>query len=53
MWTVVLLSSVVLTEMHWAAAIGTVGLAAVGTVAILYGVRTTCRTTCFSSSRES
>jgi uncharacterized membrane protein YbaN (DUF454 family) len=40
MWTAVLLSSVVLAGMHWAAAVGTLGLGAVGTLAILFGVRT-------------
>ena len=39
-WTTALLSSVVLAEMHWAAAIGVVGMAAIGTLAILCAVRT-------------
>ncbi len=39
MWTAVLLSSAVLVRMHWAAAVGTLGLGAVGTVSILFGVR--------------
>jgi uncharacterized membrane protein YbaN (DUF454 family) len=40
MWIAVLVSSAVLLEMHWAAAAGTMGLGAVGTVSILFGVRT-------------
>jgi hypothetical protein len=40
MWVAVLLSSAVLLEMHWAAAAGTLALGAVGTVSILFGVRT-------------
>ncbi len=41
MWTAVLVSSTVLVGMqHWAVALGTIGLGAVGTLAILFGVRT-------------
>jgi uncharacterized membrane protein YbaN (DUF454 family) len=40
MWTAVLLSSTVLFGVHWAAAIGTIALGAVGTLWILFGVRT-------------
>ena len=40
MWTSVLLSSSVLAGMHWALALGTIGLGGVGTVSILFGVRT-------------
>jgi hypothetical protein len=40
MWIAVLLSSTVLFQVHWAAAVVTLGLGAVGTLAILFGVRT-------------
>ena len=40
MWIAVLLSSTVLLHVHWAAAVVTLGLGAVGTLAILFGVRT-------------
>jgi uncharacterized protein len=40
MWTAIVLSSVVLAGIHWAAALGTVGLGAAGTLSILRGVRT-------------
>lgn len=40
MWIAVFLSSAVLVGMHWAAAIGTIALGAIGTVWILFGVRT-------------
>lgn len=40
MWTAVLLSSGVLVGMHWAVALGTIGLGGVGTLSILFGVRT-------------
>jgi uncharacterized membrane protein YbaN (DUF454 family) len=40
MWIAVLLSSAVLLQLHWAAAAGTLGLGAVGTLWILFGVRT-------------
>jgi uncharacterized membrane protein YbaN (DUF454 family) len=40
MWTAVLLSSVLLASMHWALALGTIGLGGVGTLSILFRVRT-------------
>lgn len=40
MWTAVLVSSAVLAGVHWAAAIATVGLGIVGTLSILFAVRT-------------
>jgi hypothetical protein len=40
MWTAILLSSGVLLGLHWAAALGTVGLGMAGTLSILFGVRT-------------
>jgi uncharacterized membrane protein YbaN (DUF454 family) len=40
MWTAVLLSSGALAGVHWAAALGTLGLGSIGTLAILFGVRT-------------
>lgn len=40
MWIAVLLSSALLFRVHWGAAVGTLGLGAVGTLAILFGVRT-------------
>jgi uncharacterized membrane protein YbaN (DUF454 family) len=40
MWAAVLPSSGVLAGIHWGAALTTIGLGVVGTLAILYGVRT-------------
>jgi uncharacterized membrane protein YbaN (DUF454 family) len=40
MWIAVLLSSALLAGMHWAAAVGTLALGVVGTLSILFGVRT-------------
>jgi uncharacterized membrane protein YbaN (DUF454 family) len=40
MWTAVLLSSAVLAGTHWAAALGTIALGLVGTISILFAVRT-------------
>ena len=40
MWTAVLFSSALLAGVHWAAAIATVGLGIVGTLSILFAVRT-------------
>jgi uncharacterized membrane protein YbaN (DUF454 family) len=40
MWIAILLSSSVLVGIHWAAALGTIGFGAVGTLSILFGVRT-------------
>jgi uncharacterized membrane protein YbaN (DUF454 family) len=40
MWTAVLLSAAVMIGLHPAIAAGTVGLGAVGTLSIVYGVRT-------------
>jgi uncharacterized membrane protein YbaN (DUF454 family) len=40
MWTAVLLSSAALAVMNWAIALGTIGLGGLGTLAILFGVRT-------------
>jgi uncharacterized protein len=40
MWTAVLLSSSLLIRVNWAVALGTIGLGAVGTLSILFGVRT-------------
>ena len=40
MWTAVLFSSGVLARVHWGLAVGTIGMGAIGTVAILFGVRT-------------
>ena len=40
MWAAVLPSTGVLLGVHWAAALGTLGLAAAGTLSILFGVRT-------------
>ena len=40
MWTAVLISSSVLVAVHWAAALGAIGLGAVGTLSIVCGVRT-------------
>lgn len=38
MWVGVLMSSVVLAEMHWAAALATIGLGAIGTLTIVFGL---------------
>lgn len=40
MWLAILLSSAILIGLHWAAALGTIALGAVGTAWILLGVRT-------------
>jgi hypothetical protein len=40
MWLAILLSSAILMGIHWAAALGTIALGAVGTAWILLGVRT-------------
>jgi uncharacterized membrane protein YbaN (DUF454 family) len=40
MWTAILCSSVVLVGVHWAAAIATIGLGVIGTLSILFAVRT-------------
>jgi uncharacterized membrane protein YbaN (DUF454 family) len=40
MWTAVLISSALLAFTHWAIAVGTIGLGAVGTLSIVWGVRT-------------
>jgi len=40
MWTAILVSSAVLVGIHWAAAIATVGLGIIGTLSILFAVRT-------------
>ena len=40
MWTAVLLSSAILSSVHWAAAAGTIALGAIGTLSVLYAVRT-------------
>jgi uncharacterized membrane protein YbaN (DUF454 family) len=40
MWTAIAVSSVVLASVHWAAVAATIGLGVVGTLTILYGVRT-------------
>jgi uncharacterized membrane protein YbaN (DUF454 family) len=40
MWTAVLLSSAALAAMHWTAALGIIGLGLLGTLSILFGVRT-------------
>jgi hypothetical protein len=40
MWTAVLISSAVLAGVHWAAAFATVGLGILGTLSILFAVRT-------------
>jgi hypothetical protein len=39
-WTAVLLSSALLVGVHWAAAAGTIALGVVGTLSVLYAVRT-------------
>jgi hypothetical protein len=41
MWTAILVSSVLLAGVHRAAVLATIGLGLVGTVAILFAVRTT------------
>lgn len=41
MWTAIMLSSIVLiVGVHWTAAVATVGLGVIGTLSILYAVRT-------------
>jgi uncharacterized membrane protein YbaN (DUF454 family) len=40
MWTAVLVSSALLAAAHWAAAVTTIALGLVGTLAIVFGVRT-------------
>jgi len=40
MWTAIVVSSAVLAGVHWAAVVVTVGLGVVGTLSILYAVRT-------------
>ena len=40
MWTAILVSCGVLLALHWAAALGTVALGVVGTLSILFAVRT-------------
>jgi uncharacterized membrane protein YbaN (DUF454 family) len=40
MWTAILVSSVVLLRMHWAAALATLGSGVVGTLSIRFGIRT-------------
>jgi len=40
MWIAVLISSTLLLAVHWAAAAGTLALGAIGTVVILFSVRT-------------
>ena len=40
MWTAVLFSSGVLARVHWGLAVGTIAMGAIGTLAILFGVRT-------------
>jgi uncharacterized protein len=39
-WTAVLFSSGVLARVHWGLAAGTIAMGAIGTLAILFGVRT-------------
>jgi len=41
MWTAILVSSAVLAGVHWAAVFATIGLGVVGTLSILFAVRTT------------
>jgi hypothetical protein len=41
MWTAILVSSMLLAAVHWAAVLATIGLGLVGTVAILFAIRTT------------
>jgi uncharacterized membrane protein YbaN (DUF454 family) len=38
MWVGLLMSSVVLAEIHWAAALATIGLGAIGTLTIVFGI---------------
>jgi uncharacterized membrane protein YbaN (DUF454 family) len=40
MWTAILFSSALLAGVHWAAVIATIGLGVVGTLSILFAVRT-------------
>jgi hypothetical protein len=40
MWTAIVLSSSVLAAVHWAVALGTIGLGGIGTLSILFGLRT-------------
>ncbi len=40
MWTAILVSSAILAGVHWAAVIATIGLGVVGTLSILFAVRT-------------
>lgn len=40
MWIAVLVSAALLGAMHWAAAAATIGLGAIGTLSILFGIRT-------------
>lgn len=40
MWTAVLVSSAVLLRVHWAAALATFGSGVVGSLSILFGIRT-------------
>ena len=40
MWTAILFSSGVLARVHWGLAVGTIAMGAIGTLAILFGVRT-------------
>jgi uncharacterized membrane protein YbaN (DUF454 family) len=40
MWTAIVLSSGVLAAVHWAVALGTIGLGGIGTLSILFGLRT-------------
>lgn len=41
MWTAILISSAILAGVHWSAVLATVGLGVIGTLSILFGVRTT------------
>jgi len=41
MWVAVLISSAVLLSVHWGAAVATIGLGVIGTLSILFAVRTT------------
>jgi uncharacterized protein len=52
MWTATLLSAGVLVGAHWAVALGTIGLGGVGTVAILFGVRTVPESAYTTSPRD-
>jgi uncharacterized membrane protein YbaN (DUF454 family) len=40
LWIAVLVSAALLGAMHWAAAAATIGLGAIGTLSILFGIRT-------------